>query len=337
MYPELDNLQFQIRWLQTVLAQGYELPKGFVGHKILPWWSSPESWKTFRAPIFGAENRRIHNAKHALRTEMNTVTWQVEYKDVTLDRYGLRAPRDPDEIAAAGTAGINMIDLDHQAIWLGVETEREYDTSVLLQNTASYAVGHSTGTTEKWDAKTGTVSDYNPLVDMRSDMNVIRRATGSLVNTIMFGYTAWETLIDNSYVRAAVFGDGPERPITTADISTQIGGIPSGDGTMSIDVFVAYETYLDPASNPLDPNFLDYYADNVMYYVRRPDFSSTGPSTWYGATLAQTVAEVDGMPITGIFGSYESHPNLLNETYGGWWKIWTANNRAGFLRLAVNT
>lgn len=332
MNPWLQELQFDMDWINTALAQGYPLPAGFIGHRIMPWYQSDMPWNTYRAPKYGAEAARLVNAKHALQTEPNQVDWGVTYQTIELDRYGLRVPRDPDEINAATSGGIAMLERDRRHCWMGVELSREFDTATLAQDTAGYAAGFFGTTSVKWDTQTtpGT-SDADPIADINADAEVVRQANGRAPNFVAMGMSSWLAMVANTNVKAALFGDGPQRPITTADIAGLLGYMP--DGSDDFEIIVGMSSYLDPTTDPQTPTFIDLWADNYIVGIKAETQAEADPMPWWGTTLASTVAEIDGRPVSGVFVNYEKHPWSLNQAYGGWWRPWIANNRAAFLRL----
>jgi len=329
----LEELGLNINYLESALAGGYQLPTGFVGTKILtPFLDNSGGLHVVRAPVFGPEGWRLVETKHGLQTEPAEVSFSVTYKDEQLERHALRAPADPAEIQAGAAVGIGVAETNRQLVWAGVELRKEYVIANTLQSTASYGAGFSetTAAGSGWNQLTGAVSNVDPVAVIRARMETVRQANGEYPNFVMFGKTAWDAFADNTYVTGRLAG-GPGSSQNKENTKLQdVGSWLAIDeqGEKIPNVFVGTAGYRDEVNQTM----VDLWGDCCIVGIRR---EGTMPSRYFGVTLQEVIAEMDGIPITGVAGEYESNPWKWNVYYMSWYKEWIVNNIGAYLILDV--
>lgn len=332
----LTNLNYEMDFLASALAVGFGRPRGHIGHYLLPVYAQPSIGKHIvRAPKHGAESfNLVTETEHALRTDPNEVSFQLDYIDETLIRHALQMILDPDEIEAGALAGVGVREVAWRQVVDQYELAREYATAQLLQTTGTYAAGHSATATTGWNTQTTPPqSDIDPVLDLTTRMEVVRNATGRSPDLIGMGVDAWNAFKNNSYVIDRMPGG------TGADRTKKLVPTPAeaaewltldSERTDPPRIIVGEATYRDEVAQ----TFTKMWGDNVVMAITSKDVANE-PGPYFGTTLAEQFAEVDGIPMTGAAGMWEESPWKVHIFYGGWYKLWITMNTAAYLLLDV--
>jgi hypothetical protein len=334
MQDVFDALTFDINWLETGLAIDYPLPEGLMVHKILPPYPDRSQGRhKIRAPLWpNAEHRRLVTTEHALRTEPNEVSWRPDYQDFAVARHALRVPMDPAEIAAAAAGGIDASSRSRRQVWSQLETRAEYDGATLLQTAGTYAAGFSAAVAagDEWN---GGANNPDPVAVIRADMETVRQRNGRYPNFVAMGKPTWDAFINNDKViermRGAQGADQTNRPITLLTDAAPWFAIDPG-GMQIPELYVGQSSYW----NETTETFVDIWADNYIVGINSP-MPENDPQPFFGMTLQEQIAEIDGIPVKGVFGNYSKHPFEINEFYLAWYAHHVAKNDAAFLRTNV--
>lgn len=334
MQSELDAMTMNVNVLESALAVGYPLPRGLIVPKILPPYPDRSSGiHKIWAPTWpNREHRRLVETRHAFETEPNEVRWKPSYQEFELQRHALRVPMDPDVMRAASAAGIAAAERSRRQCWSQVELRAESDGATLLQTAGTYASGFSAATAagDEWN---GGANDPDPVAVIRSRMETVRQATGIEPNFVAMGKPAWDAFANNANViermRGGQGADNTNRPIVYLRDAAAWFAIDL-DGSVVPELYVGMSSYWDEDTQ----TEVDLWADNFIVGINTKE-PMTEPLPYFGMTLQENMGEVDGIPITGVFGSYVTHPWKINEFYTTWYSHNIALNSAAFLQTNV--
>jgi hypothetical protein len=318
----LDALQLDINPLESALSIGYQVP-GLVAHLFMPVYRVPS--RTFKAPIYGTEGFQLADARRALHTEPNEVSWSVSYQEEALAEYALQMPIDNREVEAANVAGISLESRARMTCQRLVSINREKAAADLLTDTGTYDTGNSETVTDQWNDKTSGVSDHDPIPQIEAAKEVIRGKTGMLPNYCLMGRASWIAFRDNTYIQdRAPGGTGADSTVkqVTRDQAREI---------LEIDqLFVAQSIYHTGAA------FADMWSDCCILAYQNPNPTDIEEPT-FGFTLGRQYAEIDGLPLMGQAGSWEKNPWVTGVWYGEEYLTWVALDTAGYLFLDTNS
>ena len=94
-------------------------------------------------------------------------------------------------------------------------------------------------------------------------------------------------------------------------------------------IVVGTANYRDEVNQDFD----SMWSDSVVLACT-PEFQED-PEPYLGVLLAEQFAEVDGLPMIGVAGTWESGPWRNHIFYSGWYAPWITMNTAGYLLLDV--
>lgn len=189
----LENLRGELDPVLTQVANGYSNGT-FVGNYLFP---KVEVDKIHgKMPTFGKEHLRRYNGKRAPNADPTTLSQDtITYAAYDADQYAYELRVDQLEEDAAGEIGYD-IKAAHTKIVMDVALlEEEAQISVLCQATANFTNDTTLAGNNQWNV---VHADSTPITDIKTGMSTVRLATGHEANTIVLGYTAYESLWKHS-------------------------------------------------------------------------------------------------------------------------------------------
>ena len=281
----------------TTLAQGYGQAE-FVGHRLFP--RVPVTARGGQILEFGKESFQRYASRRAPGARTARIEWGYAGKPFALYQDALEAPV-PREIAQDASV-VPGIDLGRGAVATVMRSlllTQECDQAHLATTASNYegdsVLALSGGA--KWSASTG-----NPIADIDSGREVIRRKCGLYPNLVTMSATAFSAARNNPNVLARVMQGG--KPVEPAQVTREalailfnvnevvvgsaiefVGG--SSRDIWGDDVVLAYvpKGFAGNAMDLAQPSYGYTYTLNGHPLVESPYWEQQSKSWIYGVTF----------------------------------------------------
>ncbi len=312
--PAPSDIRAQVDPILTEFAIGYRPAGNLIGKRVAP--VVPVLTRTGTIYQFGKEGFRVHNSTRAARAHPKQLEFALGSDSYATAEHALSTQLDLEkEIGEARRVGGRPMEmrLERKATMmvqhnLELELEKAVADSVFADGNYESGNKVTLAGADQWKDSAGDPgTTSNPISDIREGINAARDDMGVRPNKLVFGYEAWDSLIDHPDILERI--KYSERAVITEAMIAQLFNVR--------EVMVGESVY------SADGNvFTDIWGDKVACLFDPPDADLVE-----GTTPHTVIFELSGYPIVKTYDDAINRNYLVFREY----QVKLVSNAYGYL------